>query len=178
MAASVPPSRSTSPARRGSVLVVRQNIMPSNPIIVNKRGDVFVAFHKCREESLPSHLGPITHALIVVTHGDRSLYLFNLWKKHWELPGGTREDGESPRECALRELAEETGQKVTDADFRGVMEFRLQPDNKTEFGALYRATLTELQPFKANSEAKKIVFWDGVSDIGEVDRIDVELLKY
>jgi 8-oxo-dGTP diphosphatase len=101
-----------------------------------------------------------------------------LWKKHWELPGGTREDGESPRECALRELAEETGQKVTDADFRGVMEFRLQPDNKTEFGALYRAALTELQPFKANSEAKEIVFWDGISDIGEVDRIDVELLKY
>jgi len=28
----------------------------------------------------------------------------------------------------LRELEEETNQKVTDAEFRGLLEFRLQPD--------------------------------------------------
>ncbi|MGD0060166.1 MAG: NUDIX hydrolase [Verrucomicrobiia bacterium] len=152
--------------------------MPSDPIIVNKRGDVFVAFHRCPEESIPSHLGPITHALIVVTQGNKSLLLFNVWKKRWELPGGNREEGETPRECALRELGEETNQKVTDAEFRGVMECRLQPDHRTECGALFRATLTELRPFEPNSEASEIVLWDGVSDIGEVDQIDAELLKY
>jgi 8-oxo-dGTP diphosphatase len=152
--------------------------MLPNPIIVNKRGDVFAAFHRCQEESIPAHLCPITHALIVVTQGDKNLLLFNVWKKHWELPGGIREEGETPRECALRELEEETNQKVTDAEFRGVMEFRLQPDHRTEFGALYRATLMEPRPFQANSEASEIVFWDGVSDIGDVERIDAELLDY
>ena len=152
--------------------------MPSDPITVNERGDIFVAFHKCPEEVIPAHLGPISHALIVVTQGDKSLLLFNVWKKRWELPGGIREAGESPRECALRELEEETGQKVTDAEFRGVMEFRLQPDRRTEFGALYRAVLAELRPFTPNSEASEIVWWDGVSVIGEIDRIDAELLRY
>lgn len=152
--------------------------MPSVPILVSKRGDVFVAFHNCPEEFIPVHLGPITHALIVVTQGNKSLLLFNVWKKRWELPGGIREPVESPRECALRELEEETNQRVTDAEFRGVMEFRLQPRHRTEFGALYRAVLTEPRSFTPNSEASEIVWWDGLSDIGEVDQIDAILLRY
>src|SRR5690606_23900639 len=31
------------------------------------------------------------------------------WPGCWDLPGGTRDPGESPIQCALRELREETG---------------------------------------------------------------------
>lgn len=31
------------------------------------------------------------------------------WPDHWDLPGGGRENGENPTECALRELHEELG---------------------------------------------------------------------
>ncbi|MES2921521.1 MAG: NUDIX hydrolase [Verrucomicrobiota bacterium] len=152
--------------------------MSGDSIIVNKRGDVFAAFHACDEDAIPDRLGPITHSLIVVTHQGRHLLLLNSWKKRWEIPGGIRDEGETPRQCALRELEEETGQIPREIEFRGIMEFQLQPDGRTEFGALYRTDLAETRPFIPNDEALEIVFWDGVSDIGEIDIIDGELLKY
>lgn len=152
--------------------------MSGNPIIVNKRGDVFAAFHPCPEDAIPAGLGPITHSLIVATHQGRHLLLLNSWKKRWEIPGGIREADETPRQCALRELEEETGQIPHEIEFRGIMEFRLQPDSRTEFGALYRTDLIETHPFVPNDEALEIVFWDGMTDIGEIDIIDGELLKY
>lgn len=39
----------------------------------------------------------------------------------WVAPGGKVEMGESPRECALRELEEETGLRGTQALFRGLV---------------------------------------------------------
>jgi len=55
--------------------------------------------------------------------------------------------GETPRECALRELRKKQSESYG-CEFRGVMEFRLQPDHRTEFGALYRATLWNPDHFR------------------------------
>ena len=38
----------------------------------------------------------------------------------WNLPGGHAEDGESPLECAIRELHEETGLRVTPDGLLGI----------------------------------------------------------
>lgn len=150
----------------------------SDIITTNKRGDVFVAFHRCEESRIPDAWTPITHALIVATHEGKTLLLLNTWKKTWELPGGVREPNESPRQCALRELSEETNQVVSDVTFRGIMEFRLQPDGRTEFGALFCGIITDPRPFISDGEAQRILFWNGSSDIGEIDLIDKKLVKY
>ncbi|RPJ49222.1 MAG: 8-oxo-dGTP diphosphatase [Chloroflexi bacterium] len=39
----------------------------------------------------------------------------------WNGVGGRLEPGESPRDCILREVREETGYEITDVDFRGVL---------------------------------------------------------
>ena len=148
------------------------------PIATNKRGDVFIAFHRCEEHRIPDALTPVTHALVLATHGDKPLLLLNTWKKVWELPGGVREPNESPRQCALRELLEETNQVVSDMTFRGIMEFRLQPDARTEYGALFGGIIADPRPFVGDGEAQRILFWNGSSEIGEIDLIDKELLKY
>lgn len=31
------------------------------------------------------------------------------WAGHWDLPGGGREEGETPEDCVLREISEEVG---------------------------------------------------------------------
>jgi 8-oxo-dGTP pyrophosphatase MutT (NUDIX family) len=48
----------------------------------------------------------------VVLQGDRVLLLKNE-RDEWELPGGRIELGETPEDCVVREIAEETGWKVT-----------------------------------------------------------------
>lgn len=45
-------------------------------------------------------------------------------------------------------------------------------------GGLFSADIDEVRPFQLNEEANKIIFWDGIKDIGYIDEIDKELLKY
>lgn len=52
----------------------------------------------------------VCNALLVIRHDDKFLLMFNKWKKYWELPGGIIDEGETARECAVRELLEETNQ--------------------------------------------------------------------
>jgi 8-oxo-dGTP pyrophosphatase MutT (NUDIX family) len=48
----------------------------------------------------------------VVARGGRILLLHNE-RGEWELPGGRLEIGETPEQCVVREIAEETGWNVT-----------------------------------------------------------------
>lgn len=58
---------------------------------------------------------PPRHAVsvkAVLVHGGRVLLLKNE-RDEWELPGGRLEHGESPAECVVREVAEETGLAIS-----------------------------------------------------------------
>ena len=55
-----------------------------------------------------------------------------------EVPAGTREKGEDPRECALRELEEETGYQA--ADLQPLYTAYLAPGYSTELMYAYMAT--------------------------------------
>jgi 8-oxo-dGTP pyrophosphatase MutT (NUDIX family) len=54
---------------------------------------------------------PISVKGVVLDSADRVLLLRNE-RDEWELPGGRIEIGESPEECVVREIAEETGWRV------------------------------------------------------------------
>jgi 8-oxo-dGTP diphosphatase len=118
---------------------------------------------------------PVTHALVIAVCEGKCLFVHDVWKKEWELPGGRIEEGETPRQCAARELLEESGQQVSSLIFKGLMKFRLKPDNRLEYGALYEGKMDGIRPFTANSEIDKITFWDLGHDIGRVAEIDRSL---
>ena len=92
--------------------------------------------------------------------------------------GGHFEEGESPEECLLREVREETGLTLTSWRFRGIVTFT-QEDYGTEYMCLYTAdgfkgALKEcaegVLEWIKNEELLKVNLWKG-------DLIFLKLLK-
>ena len=71
----------------------------------------------------------IDSSLCYLCRGDEVLMMHRTRKKNdmnhdkWIAVGGRFEAGESPEECALREVREETGLTMTDPRYRGVVTF-------------------------------------------------------
>lgn len=154
-----------------------------SPIFVDRHGNVFLEFLRVDEEGLSAdcRFVPLTHALVVVESETTFLFVHNVWRHEWELAGGVIDPGETPRQCAARELAEESGQVADSLQLEGVMKFRLEPDDRLEYGALYYTRLERRLQFTPNAEVDRIVFWDLQADIGEVaeiDRLLVDLIRH
>lgn len=102
-------------------------------------------------------------------------------KGKWIGVGGHIEEGETPNECLLREVYEETGLTLTSYKLRGILTFVQRKDNKeifTEYIWLYTAdeyegTLKECDEGELRWIDKEKIYdlnlWDG-------DRIFLQLL--
>jgi 8-oxo-dGTP diphosphatase len=68
--------------------------------IRDRAGNVLVDFRFVAEEELGRLAGQVAvpASLVVATHADAVLMVFDSRRKQWELPGGMREAGENPRE--------------------------------------------------------------------------------
>ncbi len=83
-------------------------------------------------EKLNGKAKPILSTLVYCLENDRVLLMRRNKEPNlglWVAPGGKVEGGESPYDCAVRELQEETGLKALNLRFRGlVTEVSPQPD--------------------------------------------------
>lgn len=121
---------------------------------------------------------PMPASLIVVRFGDSVLMLFNGWRQQWELPGGMREPGETARQVAVRELAEETGIGSVDLDFVAVVEVDLRRPSRREYVAIYRTDLQVAPQLVVNDEALAFLWWDPQSSATEqMNPIDAEIAR-
>lgn len=83
--------------------------------------------------------------LCYLEQGDSLLMMHRIKKKHdvnqdkWIGVGGHALAYESPEDCLLREVWEETALKLTDYRFRGLVTFALK-DVETQYMCLYTAT--------------------------------------
>lgn len=79
----------------------------------------------------------LKYTLCFIQQEDRFLLLNRespVWMGMWNAPGGKLEPGETPRESALREAAEETGIPLQTIAFRGIVTWFT---DGTEFGGMY-----------------------------------------
>jgi 8-oxo-dGTP diphosphatase len=116
-------------------------------------------------------------SIAVITSEGKFLICYNKWRNQWELPAGKREHGETPKECAIRELYEETGQQVVDLKFKGLLKLVNKRNGELKFNPVYYGELESLQPFHENTETTCIKLWDTKEEIGYFDLIDLQVLK-
>ncbi|GLX65661.1 NUDIX domain-containing protein [Paenibacillus glycanilyticus] len=144
-------------------------------VIMNKYGYEFIECIPIKEPKLLNQ--PLSGSYAVVRFEGKYLLCFNTWRKQWEVPAGGREINESAEECAKRELFEETGQVVHEMDLMGLLKVR-KADGLVKCNPIYFAELDCIVPFKENDETDKIIFWDLTEDIGYIDEVDKEVLKW
>ena len=107
--------------------------------ITQNNGFEFLVFLKINEEDLKKH-SPIAGSFAVIKCEGKVLMVYNKWRKQWELPAGQRDGEETPKECAKRELYEETGQEVTDLEFWGLIKLK-NVDLPAPFGTMIAVIL-------------------------------------
>ena len=147
-------------------------------IAVNRHGIALLEYSQIPESELESGIyKPLFITFMAIRHARDFLLVHHRERQTWELPGGHIEGAESARDCAVRELFEETSQSVEHLDFRAVLKYSTGPDNRLYYGALYSGELPSPAPFRENEEISRITFWDGKTDIGYIDEIDRAVIK-
>lgn len=145
----------------------------------NKTGHQLLEYINISEDDLIKNkvFEPITGAFAFIKCKDKYLITYNKWRKQWEFPAGKIEKGESYKECASRELMEETNQKIEKLEFKGL--FKIYDKNKSEirYRAIYFGELDNLEEFKENDETNEIMLWDLKSDIGYFDEVDKKMIQ-
>jgi 8-oxo-dGTP pyrophosphatase MutT (NUDIX family) len=117
-------------------------------------------------------------AVVVVVHAEVVLMMFDRWRKQWELPGGMREQRETAREAAVRELREETGIRTVDPTFAAVAECDLVQPVRREFLAVYRVRLRAMPRLVVNDEALAFRWWRPSEPVSErMSPLDAEIAR-
>ena len=142
--------------------------------IVNKSGYTLHGFIQGEEQELLSKHQPVTASVIIISVGENTLFGYNLNREQWELPGGRIESGETPLECAHRELAEESSQTLTSLGFAGLAHMQ-RPSGDYKYTALYCGQLEGLQGFVENDEWNQIKLRECNEDDG-ADLIHAEFV--
>ena len=122
--------------------------------------------------------------LCYIEKDDSYLMLHRVKKKHdinhdkWIGVGGHFESGESPEECLLREVKEETGLTLKSWCFRGIVTF-LCDDCEAEYMCLYTAADFEGELIECNEGTLEWVAKDRVEQlpIWEGDKVFFRLIR-
>ncbi len=134
---------------------------------------VFVAFHDIAEDTVGVR-APRFAVTLARARGGIAL-VYSRYRQVWELPGGLIDPGESARDCAAREFAEETSGAAGELEWLGIVEVN---DGSTHFGAVYRCTAVSLPENFDNWETGGLEIWTrqraprplGNSDAALLDR--------
>lgn len=158
-------------------------------ICKDSRGNEFVEMIDIEEDEAMKLFSPVTHCLAVVIVDDEYLLGWNNWRKDWEIFGGCIEEGESLRQCIVRECYEELGISNVRIDYIGLMRFNLVPDYfsteyRKEYGCLYgialkQEDLSKIEQFRLDrEEIGKVALLKNISKDERIAEIDKALLNY
>lgn len=129
-------------------------------LLITQDGLEVLNFIACDTPEIPetdSHI-PLTWTMIAARHGNGYVTAYNFNRHQWEIPAGGIEPGESPEDCARRELKEETSQIAGDLICKGVLKVRDRSAGEI-YAAVYYTEIDTLQPFIPNEETNRLRIW-------------------
>ncbi|MFE9682028.1 NUDIX hydrolase [Streptomyces sp. NPDC006285] len=152
--------------------------MADRPLAADDRGNTLLSFTR-GDEATPPGDAPLPAALVALWCAGRVLMVFDRYRQSWELPGGRIEQGETPRQAAVRELLEESGQEPAGPlGFVGYAGFVLAPDQRAEYLAVFAGHCAGVRDFQANEETTAIRWWDLREELpGHVGPLDAYLAE-
>lgn len=118
--------------------------------------------------------------LCYIEKDDQYLMLHRTVKKNdvnrdkWIGVGGHFEEGESPEECVLREVREETGYTLTSYQYRGIVTF-VSGNGITEYMSLFTADGYEGTPVECD---EGILEWVAKKDVGKLNLWEGDLIFF
>lgn len=118
-----------------------------------------------------AHNNMPTTAFVIVENKKGYMLLYNKYRNKWELTGGYIEQGELPKESAIRECKEESNQNILDLKFVGVAKY----ENMN--AAIYYTFLSTEEPFIENDEIKELRWWKPGEEIGEMCNDSIEFIQ-
>ena len=130
-------------------------------LLITQHGLEVLNFIACDTPEIPEtdrHI-PLTWTMVVARHGDGYVSAYNFSRHQWELPSGGIEPGESPEDCARRELQEESSQIAGDLICKGVFKVRDSTLAGEIYAVLYYTEIETLQPFVSNEETNRLRIW-------------------
>jgi 8-oxo-dGTP diphosphatase len=142
----------------------------------DKHGDILLDYVPLNNDEKFADPSP-GFSVIILRHQGRPLLVHNHHKRHWEVPGGHREKDETPLECVLREIDEETGQSPENVRAEGLIKIQSRTKGKIVQGVIFSGTLGSIRQFEPNDEIEAICCWDGKTDIGYINEIDRKLIE-
>lgn len=159
-----------------------------NCICEDQDGNIFLSFDPIAEVEL-SQKPEFTHCLAIVRVGEEYLLGWNKYRNRYEIFGGCKEQGESARECIVRELSEELGVDMSNVKYLGAMRFLMKPDyfspdERIELGGLYGVTLPEASldelylMVNDKEEITKLAFYSQVKGKEQIAVIDEKLFDF
>lgn len=148
--------------------------------IQDRAGNALVDFRFVADEDLTRLVKQmaVPASLVVATHVDTVLMVFDGWRRQWELPGGMREPGETARQAAVRELREETGIQTVELAFAAVAEFDLTSPNRREILAVYHVQLQAEPRLIVNDETLGFQWWPPSETVSnDMSPLDAEIAR-
>ncbi|WPK11384.1 NUDIX domain-containing protein [Lysinibacillus louembei] len=143
---------------------------------IKNHGYIFQKFIPLQEHELTS-FEQLAGSYAIIQSEGRWLICYNRWRKQWELPAGGCEADETPKQCAVRELYEETGQIAAELSFYGVLKSRNIQNDNVKYNPVYYGVIEQLMPFVENEETACILLWDMRAAIEAIDEVDLALLQ-
>ena len=133
----------------------------------------FVAWYEISEADHTTVAEP-TFAVVVARSAKGVVLVFNRYRKVWELPGGLIDPGESPRDCGVRELAEESGCTARNVGWLGLVEVE---DGRSHFGAVFACDVDAVPESFSSDEIGGITTCRRDSRPKPLGNCDAELLN-